>query len=202
MIATVRNTNATLTASLFEREWKNLSINVKITPTTIPTVSEKTTSISGSRIIDATFTLPPDASMDFAMPKETAKSTSPTASSSATTGRSVFVTGPRALYCLTTIRVAAGAVADAIAPRIIAASTGKLFGIIKYSATRAISTTTVVITACKIPIIVAFLPICLSSLSLNSLPIEKAIKPRATSEIIENSSTACIELKPSHSRPR
>ena len=31
-IATVANTNATETASLFEREWKNLSIKVKINP--------------------------------------------------------------------------------------------------------------------------------------------------------------------------
>ena len=52
----------------------------------------------------------------FAMPKEAEKSTRPTASSMATTISSRRVRGPLALYCLTTIRVAAGAVAEAMEP--------------------------------------------------------------------------------------
>ena len=56
----------------------------------------------------------------FAMPKEVENSTRPTASSIATTISSRWVSGPSALYCLTTIRVAAGSVAAAIAPSVIA----------------------------------------------------------------------------------
>ena len=49
----------------------------------------------------------------IAMPK----AISATASSKATTLSSVLVTGPSALYCFTTMIVAAGAVADAMAPK-------------------------------------------------------------------------------------
>ena len=63
--------------------------------------------------------------MAWAMPIATAKITSPTASSNATMGRSRLVTGPLALNWRTTIRVAAGAVAEAIAPRTIAAGRGR-----------------------------------------------------------------------------
>ena len=54
--------------------------------------------------------------MVFAMVTAKPNAISATASSSATTESSVSVTGPLALYCLMTMMVAAGAVADAIAP--------------------------------------------------------------------------------------
>ena len=121
-IATVTNTKATVIDRRFEREWKNLSQNVKIYPIAAPRAIDNTTSIRGSQMMETIFALP--AEIAFAMPNETEKSTRPTASSRATTGKSVDVTGPFALYCLTTISVAAGAVADATAPRTIAASKG------------------------------------------------------------------------------
>ena len=55
-----------------------------------------------------------------AIPKDTEKRIRPTASSIATTINKSFVNGPSALYCLTTISVAAGAVAAAMAPRVMA----------------------------------------------------------------------------------
>ena len=55
-----------------------------------------------------------------AIPKETENRIRPTASSMATTINNSFVKGPSALYCLTTISVAAGAVAAAMAPRVMA----------------------------------------------------------------------------------
>ena len=55
------------------------------------------------------------APIDLAIPKEIAKMTNPTASSRATTGSNMSVTAPFALYCFTTIKVAAGAVAVAAA---------------------------------------------------------------------------------------
>ena len=82
--------------------------------------------------------------------------------SSATTGRRMSVTAPLALYCLTTISVAAGAVADATAPRMMAAERENLSGKHRCTAIRTISTTAVVNTACTIPMTVACLPIFLS----------------------------------------
>ena len=78
---------------------------------------------------------------------EIAKTTKPTASSSATTGSKMSVTGPFALYCLTTIRVAAGAVAVATDARTIAAGRDSLSGIIKCKPIRTASTIIVVNTA-------------------------------------------------------
>ena len=54
---------------------------------------------------------------DCATDSETEKTISPMASSIATTGKRVEVIGPCALYWRTTISVAAGAVAVAIAPK-------------------------------------------------------------------------------------
>ena len=122
-IATAIITKVTETARRFEREWKYLSVNVNNRPIINPRRSERTTSIIGSRITERIFIGP--LAIDLATPNDIAKITSPTASSSATTGRRISVTGPFALYCLTTIRVAAGAVADAIAPSVIAAESGR-----------------------------------------------------------------------------
>ena len=116
----------------------------------------------------------------FAMPKEAEKSTKPTASSMATTISSRRVKGPLALYCLTTIRVAAGAVAEAMAPSVMADAIEMTSGRAKCRATRAISTSTVVITACRMPTVTACLPMLSNALSRNSLPMTKAMKPSAT----------------------
>ena len=107
-----------------------------------PRPKERITSSKGSKIIESRLT---DAwPIDFATPKEMAKTTKPTASSNATTGRRMSVSGPLALYWRTTISVAAGAVAAATAPKVIAAGKGSSLGIAKCSPTNAISTKIVV----------------------------------------------------------
>ena len=60
----------------------------------------------------------------WAIPKLIANMMSPTASSRATIGNNRSVTGPLALYCFTTIKVAAGAVAEAMAPKVRTAGIG------------------------------------------------------------------------------
>ena len=64
-------------------------------------------------------------SVELQIGSDTAKINNPAASSRATIGSRRSVTGPFALNCRTTINVAAGAVADAIAPKTIAASIGR-----------------------------------------------------------------------------
>ena len=114
--AIVMNTNAIDIASLLLFEKKSSSTFVSKSPRREPSPSERTISRSGSTIMATTFReLDSKAS---ATPNETAKATRPTASSNATTGSSKSVTFPWALYCFTTINVAAGAVAVAIAPRV------------------------------------------------------------------------------------
>ena len=82
------------------------------------------------------------------MPKERAKATRPTASSRATTGSKMSVSFPFALYCFTTIRVAAGAVAVAIAPRVIAAGRLRVLPpVISTTMTKTMSTTIIAVTA-------------------------------------------------------
>ena len=88
------------------------------------------------------------------------------------------------MYCFTTIRVAAGAVAVAIAPRVIAAGSGNRSGMAKWTAQRAMSTKTVAASAWKTAMVTTFLPMCLRSSSLNSLPIAKAMNPSAASEMM------------------
>ena len=128
-IATVSITKVTETAIRFEREWKNFSQKVNKSPITKPRPRDKTISIKGSKTIAKGFT--PEELRERATPKDTAKTTRPTASSRATTGNKTSVTGPFALYCFTTIRVAAGAVAVAIAPKTIAAERDNVSGIAK-----------------------------------------------------------------------
>ena len=86
-------------------------------------------------MIPTTLILP--ISKACAIPNETANNTKPTASSMATTNIRSLVRGPSALYCLITINVAAGAVADAMAPSVIAAGSEIKFGFIKCTAIRA-----------------------------------------------------------------
>ena len=97
--------------------------------------------------------------------------------------------------------VAAGAVAVAIAPRVIACAMDSLPFVSSAMAIRAISTKKVAASACRTPTTNACLPVCLSSDTRNSLPIENAMKPSATSEIRERLSTSSCVGKPSPSIP-
>ena len=121
----------------------------------------------------------------WATPKEMAKIISPTASSKATIGKSKSVTGPCALYCLTTIKVAAGAVAEAMAPKTRQADKDKTSSPkTKCKTSNEVSTKIVAPRACKTPIMIVSLPDLAMRSSLNSAPMEKAIKPSATLERI------------------
>ena len=130
------------------------------------------------------------------MPKDTLNSTRPTASSMATTSISSFVRGPSALYCRITIRVAAGAVAEAMAPSVMAQEMEIRLGNSRCSAIRVMSTNTVAMTACKIPTVMAFAPVAFSWLRRNSLPMAKAIKPSAVWVMIFMAFTCSAVLKP------
>ena len=131
-----------------------------------------------------------------AMPKETENSRRPTASSMATTSMSSRVRGPSALYCRTTIKVAAGAVADAMAPSTMAQGRVMTWGKHRCRPISTISTSTVVTTACKMPMVMAALPMAFSWVSRNSLPMVKAMKPRAVCVTMLKPSTCSKELKP------
>ena len=98
-----------------------------------------------------------------------------TASSSATTGSRVFVTGPFVLYCFTIIIVDAAAVADAIAPSASAKLT------LYPSRSRIVSTTSTAPTPSVIPITSGAFPTFFKKVVLNSAPIEKAMHPSASS---------------------
>ena len=137
----VRNTTAIVRLSLFVFELNNLSSSVSTQPIIAPNVSEHTISTSGFTIIENKSASP--TVRVFAMPNDTANTIRPTASSSATIGKSSFVSGPFALYWRTTISVAAGAVAVAIAPSVMICGTVSLSGIAKYNASSARSTSTV-----------------------------------------------------------
>ena len=196
---TVSRTKAMERLIRLEREWKYFSRALRAKPATAPRPRERRISQTGSTRTPIMSTWP--FSRALAMPKETEKSTRPTASSMATTIRSRWVRGPSALYCLTTIRVAAGAVAAAMEPRVMAEAAEITSGRIKWRASRAASTTRVVITACKMPMVMAWRPMLLSWLSRNSLPITKAMKPRATWVTILKDSTSSRETKPIRGRP-
>ena len=103
-----------------------------------------------------------------------------TASSKATTGNKVFTNGPRALYCLMTINVAAGAVALAIADNTKTNSKEINDGKTKWRANSPPITKIEAPKASKMVIITTLLPSDFKIEALKELPIEKAIKPRAT----------------------
>ena len=134
-----------------------------------------------------------------ATPKETAKRIRPTASSSATIGSSRSVSLPLALYWRTTISVAAGAVAAAMAPSVMAAGIESAAGNRKCTPSSARSTNSAVTTACSTPMISACRPVSRSCERRNSLPMEKAIKPSAMSEMAPSVSSSSKLWKP---RPR
>ena len=135
----------------------------------------------------------------MAIPNNTANTVSAIASSRATIGSNISTNLPFALYCLTTIKVAAGAVAVEIAPNVKAWAIVNVSGCNKETTIRQTLTKKVAPKASQKPTITAFLPICFKSFTLNSLPIEKAIKPRATSDTIDNFSTSSNVKKPTPS---
>ena len=184
---TIRKMNAMLSDRRFEFERNIVSSFVSTKPASAPSSSEPTISMSGESKMLARLNCA--LSIARAIPKDTANAMRPTASSSATIGSSRSVSSPLALYWRTTISVVAGAVAVAIAPSVIAAGTDSTSGRRKWKITSAISTKASAASACKTPIIIACLPVFLSWLRRNSLPMEKAIKPIATSEIMLSAST-------------
>ena len=137
----------------------------------------------------------------LATPNEMANTISPTTSSRATTGSRIFVSGPSALYCFTTISVAAGAVAVATAPSVIAADSGSLSGIIKCIAISTTSTKIVATTAWNTAITIDCLPVFRRSSRRNSLPIANAIKPSAMSQMMSYFDTSSMETKPIPKKP-
>ena len=128
-IPTVKRTKATATESLFEREWKQTSMKFIMIPISAPNNTVANSSSNGSTTIETMEALP--ASKAVAIPNDRAKTTSPTASSMATTINNSLVSGPLALYCLTTIKVAAGAVAAAMAPSTMALDKDRISGKIR-----------------------------------------------------------------------
>ncbi len=116
-----RNTKPVVIISRFESFLKKRSGTINKTPSRKPNSSEPRISPTGFAT-DRSSDVSPGCCIMFTIAMANPKAIRATASSSATTLSSVSVTGPFALYCLTTIIVAAGAVADAIAPRSIAIS--------------------------------------------------------------------------------
>ena len=112
---TPASTRAMDRASLLPRLAKNRAPKASTAPSAAPSATLPTISMIGESTMLSTVTAPP--SMDWATEAEMEKTIRPRASSMATTGSSICVTGPLALYCRTTISVAAGAVARAMAPR-------------------------------------------------------------------------------------
>ena len=192
--AMVITTKAMVRDRRLELEKNSFSSRVRIRPIREPRSREPTISSRGSTRMDSRLTLPECRAV--ATPKDTAKATRPTASSRATMGSSRSVSLPLALYCRTTIRVAAGAVAVAMAPRVMAAGALSTSGISRCRPSRAASTSTMAIRACSTPMTAACLPVSFSWDRRNSLPMEKAMKPRATEEMTLRSFTASNEEKP------
>ena len=142
---TVINTNAIVIFKRFVLELNIFSSCVNNHPMIAPSKSEHTISINGFTRMEIKSIVP--LTSVFAIPKDTANTINPTASSNATIGKRSWVNGPFALYCLTTISVAAGAVAVAIAPRVIVCATVNLSGIITCTTISAKSTNKVAVTA-------------------------------------------------------
>ena len=110
---------------LFALDLNNLQANETIKPSAAPKTSEAIISISGTTItlineIDVAL------ASDLEIENKTEKAIKATASSKATTGIRVSTSGPLALYCLITISVAAGAVAQATAPKVKMIDIGKV----------------------------------------------------------------------------
>ena len=141
----VRKTIPIVRLRRFVFELKNFSRYVRTAPIIAPRRREHTISIKGFTIMERISISP--LTIVFAIPNDTANTTRPTASSSATIGSNNFVRGPFALYCLTTIKVAAGAVAVAIAPSVRTCGNESISGRIKWKTYNAISTKSVATSA-------------------------------------------------------
>ena len=102
---------------LFALEAKKRKQKEMIRPHINPSTIEANIESKGQTARDKKLGVVPLA-IALAMENNTSKTINATASSNATTGRRVLTTGPLALYCLMTIRVAAGAVAQLIAPKV------------------------------------------------------------------------------------
>ena len=177
--ATVSSTKPMVSDSRLELELNSFSIWVRITPISAPSASDITISTTGSTRMDTRSNAP--LFMALATPNDTANTTRPTASSSATTGSRMSVSLPLALYWRTTIRVAAGAVAVAIAPSVIAAGMDRRSPPrMKCRPISATSTNSAATRPCTMPTMVACLPVFFSDDSRNSLPMANAMKPSAT----------------------
>ena len=199
--AMVITTKAMVRDRRLELEKKIFSSQVKSAPIPAPSSREQRISSRGFSTTLTAFRLPP--SMAPATPMETAKITRPTASSRATMGSSRLVTGPLALYWRTTISVAAGAVAAAMAPRVTATGRGSVSGPTrKYRPISAASTSRLVNSAWAMPMTVAVRPVLRSWARRNSLPMSKAIKPRATLDSTATCPSSSMEAKPSPGRPK
>ncbi|HCX62702.1 MAG TPA: hypothetical protein DHU59_09725 [Clostridiales bacterium] len=158
-------------------------INFNIIPIIAPNNIDPTISIIGS-IKVVNIETSPALPIDLANATDKPKHIKAIASSIATTGNKVFVTGPFALYCLTTINVAAGAVAAAIAPNTNEKDTSFPVNI------KTKSTTNTAHTASAKAITMGAFPTIFKYDSLNSAPMEKAIIPNAISGMMANFSIA------------
>ena len=115
-IPIVKSNIARIIQILFERPWNHFNKQVVIKPRIAPIKRETMISIKGMKNAK-TFAVPDIDDMFAAIVKQKPKIIKATASSKATTLIRVSVKGPLALYCFTTSRVAAGAVAAAIEAR-------------------------------------------------------------------------------------
>ena len=101
----------------FALDLKNRQPSETIKPNIAPKTSEAIISIIGTTKTPTIDRFVASA-IDLEIEKRTEKAIKAIASSNATTGIKVSTTGPWARYCLITIKVAAGAVAQAIAPNV------------------------------------------------------------------------------------
>ena len=93
---TVRMTKAMVMELRFVLEWNMVSSRVRAIPARVPSIREARILISGPTAIEIMSIFP--RSMALAIPKETAKTIRPTASSRATIGSRSSVSSPFALY--------------------------------------------------------------------------------------------------------
>ena len=156
---------------------KNLHPNVTKNPKPVPTTKLANIDKTGQTTSDIKSGVVPLA-IAFDIENNISKAIKATASSKATTGRSVLTTGPFALYCFTTSNVAAGAVAQAIAPKVNMISSG--ISLINILAINNPAITKIAPPrASKIVMTTILLPIAFNEEARNDVPIEKAINPNA-----------------------
>ena len=150
---TVRKTKPIVSDRRLVLEVNIVSSFVRIKPASAPSSSEQKISMQGLSRMDTRLTVPLTSAR--AMPNDTAKTIRPTASSSATIGSRRSVSSPLALYWRTTISVAAGAVAEAMAPSVMAAGSERMSGRSVWKITSATSTSSMAASACKMPMMSA-----------------------------------------------